>query len=64
MRNRASFGGLPELAAEAIAEQDTDTKARLDQMAQGIRSNRTDPWSKKAEPRTGNRHKMKGNRIV
>ena len=53
-----------ELAAEAIVEQDTATKARLDQMAQGIRSNRTDPWSKKAEPRTGNRHSVKGNRIV
>lgn len=53
-----------ELAAEAIVEQDTATKARLDQMAQGIRSNRTDPWSKKAEPRTGNKHNVKGNQIV
>lgn len=53
-----------ELAAEAIAEQDTDTKARLDQRAQGISSNRTDPWSKKAEPHTGNKHNVKGNQIV
>ena len=41
-----------------------DTKARLDQMAQGIRGNRTDPWSKKTEPHTGNKHNVKGNRIV
>ena len=53
-----------EPAAEAIAEQDTDTKARLDQMAQGIRSNRPDPWSKKTEQHTGNKHNVKGNRIV
>lgn len=53
-----------ELAAEAIMEQDTATKARLDQMAQGINSNRADPWSKKTEPHTGNKHNVKGNRIV
>lgn len=53
-----------ELAAKAIAEQDTDTKTRLDQMAQGTRSNRTDLWSKETEPPTGNKHNVKGNRIV
>lgn|GEM_PF-2172087 len=49
-----------ELAAEAIMEQDTPTKARLDEMAQGINSNRADPWSKKTEPHTGNKHNVKG----
>ncbi len=53
-----------EFAAEAIVEQDTATKARLDQMAQGIRSNRTDPWSKKTEPRVQAISNVKGNQIV